>query len=184
MKLWPFSRKKDEQSDLPKEVQDYYQAEKREKVGVAGLLALGTLLVTILLAIGLFFGGRWVYRTVFDNDDSQQTAQTDESESAEEEGQNESDQNESSQNDEQANENEDEPAPAPNQPAPSQNQPTPNPATPAPAPNTTPAPGTNTQGKGGSDLPTTGPEDTLAIFLGTVLAASLLFYLVKQPERR
>ena len=175
MKLWPFSRKKDEQSDLPKEVQDYYQAEKREKVGVAGLLALGTLMVTILLAIGLFFGGRWVYRTVFDNDDSQQTAQQEDGEQQEQEGKEESDQNEPNDGDEQADENEEEQTPAPSQPAPT--------PVPTQTPNQ-PTPGSTESSKGDSDLPTTGPEDNLAIFLGTVVIASTLFYLVKQPERR
>ena len=75
----PFRRDKDSSDTAPKEVKDYYQAEKREKVGVAGLLALGTLLVTVVLAMGLFFGSRWVYRTVFDDskDSDQQTAQQD-----------------------------------------------------------------------------------------------------------
>ncbi len=49
---------------LPQEVQDYYTAEKRERRGMAGLLAIGTLLATILLAVGLFFGGRWAYRSI------------------------------------------------------------------------------------------------------------------------
>lgn len=51
-------------SKLPKEIEEYYTAEKRERRGVAGLLAVGTLLVTILLAVGLFFGGRWAYRSI------------------------------------------------------------------------------------------------------------------------
>lgn len=75
LNFWPFNRNKNEDSTLPEEVQDYYQAEKRERAGVAGLLAVGTLLATVVLALGLFFGGRWLYRTVFDNNDTPETAE-------------------------------------------------------------------------------------------------------------
>lgn len=64
---WPFSRNGDKAS-VPQEIQEYYQSEKRERTGVAWLLALGTLITTIALAIILFFGGRWLYRTIFDRD--------------------------------------------------------------------------------------------------------------------
>jgi cytoskeletal protein RodZ len=59
----PFQKNKAEEQ-LPSEVQDYYQAEKREKQSLAWLLALGTLVVTVALALGVFFGGRWVYRKI------------------------------------------------------------------------------------------------------------------------
>lgn len=71
-------RRKNTQENVPEEVKEYYQAERRERVGVAWLLALVTLAVTILLAAALFFGGRWVYRSLFvdDNDtDSSQVEQ-------------------------------------------------------------------------------------------------------------
>jgi len=42
---------------VPKEVKEFYQAERRERVGVAWLLALATLITTVLVAFGLFFGG-------------------------------------------------------------------------------------------------------------------------------
>ncbi len=74
--MWPFNRKKKDQSVYPQEVQNYYQAENRERTGVAWVLAIGTLVGTILLAAALFFGGRWVYRTVFDNNSSDETSQT------------------------------------------------------------------------------------------------------------
>lgn len=65
---WPFSRKNNV-DNVPQEIQEYYQSERRERTGVAWLLALGTLLTTIALATALFFGGRWVYRTVVDRGD-------------------------------------------------------------------------------------------------------------------
>ncbi len=84
LSIWPFNRNSDQDSTLPAEVQDYYQAEKRERTSVASLLAIGTLLVTIVIALGLFFGGRWVYRTVFDsNDTAPTTEQQDEQQEAE-----------------------------------------------------------------------------------------------------
>lgn len=67
--MWPFKRRnKQDQSDVPPEIQDYYQSERRERTGIAWLLALATLAVTVVLAIILFFGGRWLYRTFFGND--------------------------------------------------------------------------------------------------------------------
>ena len=63
--MWPFKKKQTPSVNLPSEMQDYYQTTRREKVGVAWLLALGTMLVTVLLAVGLFYGGRWTYRQVF-----------------------------------------------------------------------------------------------------------------------
>jgi cytoskeletal protein RodZ len=71
---WPFSRKKDE-AVVPAEIREYYQTERRERTGIAWLLALGTLIITIGLASILFFGGRWIYRTIADNDDDTNTAQ-------------------------------------------------------------------------------------------------------------
>jgi len=58
----PWRQQSADQANLPQEVQQYYQAEQRERMGVASLLALGTLIVTVLLAAGIFFGGRWVWR--------------------------------------------------------------------------------------------------------------------------
>lgn len=73
---WPFNRNKNIEG-VPAEIQEYYQSERRERTGVAWLLALGTLIVTIGLATLLFFGGRWIYRTVANNDDNrtEETAQ-------------------------------------------------------------------------------------------------------------
>lgn len=58
------SRSRRSNPPLPKEVQQYYQSQRRERVGLAWLLGLGTIVVTILLGTGLFFGGRAIYRSV------------------------------------------------------------------------------------------------------------------------
>ena len=77
-----FRRKKNE-SVMPEEVRDFYASEQRDRKGMAWLLAIVTLLVTFVIAALLFFGGRWVYRTVFDNDHKDKTT-TSQEEQAEE----------------------------------------------------------------------------------------------------
>lgn len=153
MAIWPFNRNQNQSEDIPQEVQDYYQAEKREKVGIAGLLALGTLLVTIILSMGLFFGGRWVYRTVFDDNKAPQTAQ----------------QQAADDNDKEAEE-------ANNQPAPSAAPSTPTtPSTPTQTPgSTTPRNTASTTPR--TALPDTGPADTAIIALSTVMFATAGYY--------
>jgi len=69
-----FRRKKAEKP-VTKEVEQYIKAEKRERAGLAWLLALVSLAVVSLLILGLFFGGRWAYNR-FNEDDSNDTAQT------------------------------------------------------------------------------------------------------------
>lgn len=79
-----FRRKKNE-SVMPEEVRDFYASEQRDRKGMAWLLAIVTLIVTFLIAAALFFGGRWVYRTVFDNnDDPAPTSQEEQAEEADE----------------------------------------------------------------------------------------------------
>ncbi len=145
---WPFSRKNsslDNQS-IPTEIQEYYQAESRERRGVAWLLALVTLVVTVALVLGLFAGGRWAYRKLANQDQPKpDTAQeaTDESGGTT----NTPDDSEDS-------------LPPVTAPAP-----TPAPRPTAPAPSPTPAPRPTTPTTGRTNVPATGPADTLGIFL-------------------
>lgn len=61
----PFRKKKAANApNMPPEVQQYYKSERREQTGIAWLLAIATLLITIAIILGLFFGGRWVYRKI------------------------------------------------------------------------------------------------------------------------
>lgn len=62
-----------DQTKVPEEIQDYYQTERRERAGVAWLLAFGTLVVTIVVATGIFFAGRWAYRQVAGTDEPETT---------------------------------------------------------------------------------------------------------------
>lgn len=60
------------QSDqVPTEVQEYYNEQSRSNQGKAWLLAIGTLLITLAVALGLFFAGRFVYRAITDSGDRQ-----------------------------------------------------------------------------------------------------------------
>jgi uncharacterized membrane protein YgcG len=70
-------RNKTVQTNVPQEVQDYYTAERRERKSVAWLLAIVTFIVTLLIALALFYAGRWVYRKVSDrNKTTTETSQT------------------------------------------------------------------------------------------------------------
>jgi hypothetical protein len=154
MAIWPFNRNKQQPSDLPQEVQDYYQAEKREKVGIAGLLALGTLLGTIVVVLGLFFGGRWVYRTAFKDDKPAAPVQTGST-------------NNGAQPEEPAVQSEpSEPKPAAPKPKPSK----PKRRTVAVQPRV------SRPEAGKSGLPSTGPEDNWAIVASVAIVASGIYY--------
>ncbi len=67
---WNKNRTRPSAGRIPAEVEEYYQSEHKERRGVAWLLMLTALVLTLLIAIGLFFGGKWIYRTVFDKDGS------------------------------------------------------------------------------------------------------------------
>jgi cytoskeletal protein RodZ len=74
-----FNRRKQNTDVLPEEVREYYQTERRERTGMAWLLAAGTLVVTFIIAAGLFFGGRWAYRAAFNHNDNKTASNTDNS---------------------------------------------------------------------------------------------------------
>ncbi len=80
---WPFNRKKNTE-EVPAEVQEYYQAERRERTGIAWLLAVVTLVATLAIAAGLFYGGRWVYRQIAGNGDEPAVTEPTETETPEE----------------------------------------------------------------------------------------------------
>ena len=48
---------------VPAEIQEYYNAEQRERVGLAWLIAIISLVVSLAVIFGMFFGGRYIYRT-------------------------------------------------------------------------------------------------------------------------
>ena len=69
-----FKRKAKTPAVIP-ELEWYNKAEKKERAGLAWLLAVVSIAVAVLIIIGLFFGGRWAYRH-FKNQDKPETTQT------------------------------------------------------------------------------------------------------------
>jgi cytoskeletal protein RodZ len=53
---------------LPPEIQAYSQAERRERMGVAWLVGIVSLIVSLILIVLLFLGGRWVFRKIAHKD--------------------------------------------------------------------------------------------------------------------
>jgi hypothetical protein len=106
MAIWPFNRNKKSSTlgttSIPSEVQDYYNAQHRERVGVAWLIAVVSLLASIAVVVGLFFGGRWAYRKIAHKNPSGPVAvQEDDNKSDEskDEDKNKSDSNDSNSSD-------------------------------------------------------------------------------------
>lgn len=174
MVKWPFRRSEEISSEqpeyqVPTEIQDYYQAERRERTGLAWIMATATLVVTIILAIGLFFGGRWIYRKVVGND-SQSTASNSNVEQTTTDNQPESQQTSS------ASTNQPTPAPTPpaSTPSASTPSPTPSPSTPTPPTSTPSTLAANTQ----SSLPNTGPGDVVAVVVAATVLGTITHYVV------
>lgn len=72
-----FNRKNSNQPTIAPELQNYYETEKRDRTWMAWLLGFITLVVTILLAMAIYFGGRWVYRKLVSTSPNSNTSQTD-----------------------------------------------------------------------------------------------------------
>lgn len=158
---WPFKRNKNVDG-VPQEIQEYYQTEKRERTGVAWLLALGTLLITVGLAIALFFGGRWAYRAITsgNNDKSSETTQVAQSPS------------------ETPNENENNQTPSTNDEGQTEGANTEGQtsSTSTNQPNNPSQTTGRTQGAATGNLPSTGPSETLALVIATIAIASAAHY--------
>lgn len=57
------NRKRVDTNTVPAEIQEYYNAEQRERVGLAWIIAIVSLVVSLAVIFGIFFGGRYIYRT-------------------------------------------------------------------------------------------------------------------------
>lgn len=157
---WPFSRRQDVTS-VPEEIREYYQTERRERTGIAWLLALGTLIVTVVVAMALFFAGRWIYRTVVDRDDNN-------GRTTEQAVQDDSTQKTESSDNQQTSGGTGSNTPATNPPAAN----TPSSAT---TPATTPA-----NNNSGTPLPNTGPGDLVGLFALVVIATASTHYAISR----
>lgn len=134
-------RRNRQQSVLPDEVQQYYQADQGRKRGVAVGLALAAVLVTLAVAAALFFGGRFIYNAITDDEDQKQT------ESSQNDGdrQNEFGTSENQENNGAANENEEQTPAGEDEDTAEE-----------PAPQPAPQPAPTTPNLGDDDLPHTG----------------------------
>lgn len=153
---------------VPEEVQTYYQEEKRERKWLAWLLALGTLLATVLITLGLFYGGRYVYRKLRPAD---KPVAVNVQEEASKPGDNKSEDNKSNET----------PAATPSTPSQAASGANPSSSPQAATSPTSQTSSTNTTqsnsdaGKvSGTTLPDTGSGDILAIFAVTSVVAYLI----------
>lgn len=94
MKL--FSKKQKSDTTAPAELQDYYQAENRERRGMAWLLAFVTFFVTLALVLLVFFAGKWVYQHFKNKSKSPQTTSQTKPQGESNNNSNNTDQNKSS----------------------------------------------------------------------------------------
>lgn len=170
---WPFRRKQN-QASVPLEVQEYYQTERRERTGVAWLLAIGTLIVTVLLALVLFYGGRWAYRAITNDNDTategNNAAQVDDSAATTSTPSGSSNEpantgTSSTNTDQTSSQN-------------TANAPTSTATDSAAVAGTSTAPTTTNA----SDLPNTGPGDVIAISAMIVFASTLAYYVVTRKH--
>jgi cytoskeletal protein RodZ len=66
------------------ELEEYYanQNQRKTRTGAAWFMALLSLLITIAVIVVLFFAGRWIYRTITNNDTETPATTSDQSESS------------------------------------------------------------------------------------------------------
>lgn len=69
--------------DVTEEMDSYYQTEDKSKSGSAILYGLFALVVTLIVAAGLFFGGRAVYRALTGTSGDSETTQQQDQDTAE-----------------------------------------------------------------------------------------------------
>lgn len=52
------------------ELEEYYANQKKGRSATAWFMAFLSILITVAIIVGLFFAGRWIYRTFIDDDSS------------------------------------------------------------------------------------------------------------------
>lgn len=159
------------------EVEQYYQAERRDRGWLAWVLAFVSVAVVVSLFVGVYFGGRWVYREITKNSDAGvQTSDNDVQETTQPGVTVDGDPNNVVKEDEQtATAPIPEPKATPTTP-PKQEQGAVN----APAQTTTPSAIPRT---GDSSLPNTGPSGLIAAFTGVSVIAGGLHHVVSKKRR-
>lgn len=152
---------------MPPAAENYYRAEKRDRMIGVWLLGIATLVVTAILAFLLFLGGRWVYRQFTDNNGSQDTSQTEttnapaQSEAGQGGGTAETD----NQNDSEDSQEEGQTGGASDETDANEE-------------------GVVSDVAVNTDLPNTGPADTLALFVGVTIVATLVHRTILAKQTR
>ena len=169
-----FKRDPKDSSVLP-EIEKYYDAEKRERAGLAWLLAIASVAFVAALLIGVFFGGRWIYRKVTDTNTKSPVAVKPASDAAKTDTTTESSTTNSG-----SNANPSTNTPSASTPTPSTSTPTstaqpstattPNSTVPTPTPTTT-----VTGAQSSTKLSNTGPESVIPVFIVTSVAGTILY---------
>jgi len=173
-----FNRGNKNKTDVPAEIQEYYETGKRDRTGIAWLLAFGTLILTIVLAAGIFFAGRFAYRKIAGNNDTSQVAQNDtqpqEEQSPETPAPSEEQQRTEEERQAEEQRKADEARRAEEQKAEEEReraaqQRAEEEATPAPTQQSAGGSSEDRQVAAGDAIPETGPGDTLAIFIAVTI---------------
>ena len=155
LKFW-HRKKQISDPDLPQEVRDYYASTTHTKRSSAWLLGILTMIVTLALAVVLYFAGQFVYNQFTET-------KTDTGDTSESQDNNETTGQDSNSESEEVvtlpgNENNTEDV------------------TPEPDPSQTGTLSTSTDKKiKPGKTPDTGPGDVVAIFVGTTIVASLAY---------
>lgn len=158
-------RRTKKDSVLP-EVDKYYEAERRDRAGLAWLLALISIGVVALVIIGAFLGGRWAYRQIT-KDDNETVSLNDSNNNSDAPSFDGTPEN----SQDNATDNSDESTQAPADNGNSEATPQTN------TPSTTPA-----TGDANTNLPKTGPEHVAAVFLVTAIAAGGAHQLIERRK--
>ena len=71
----PFRRKQIDTNATPTEITEYYTSERRDRRGATWLVGVGVFIATVLIVLGLFYGGRAIYRALTDDTPADQTTE-------------------------------------------------------------------------------------------------------------
>lgn len=145
------------------ELEEYYASKKPRTGGMAWVMAIVSLLITILVVSALFFGGRWIYRSLT-NDTTDVTVTTTET--------NDDNVNDFGESEGKAETDENFPGVVTDQAASTS---TPSSSSPSSSSSTSPA---------NTDLPSTGPGEVSFIIMAITFVAGYYLMLKKQKANR
>lgn len=170
-------RRNKKESVLP-ELDKYYDGERRDRTGLAWLLALISVIVIALIIIGVFLSGRWLYRELTSDDSGNDQVAVEETVPSFDGGSTDGTQGTVDDNNDQDNtESEDEAAPQEDESQTGQE----NGEGVVDAPARTDVPSTPQTGDSGA-LPNTGPANLATIFLGTSTIAGGAHYVITRKR--